>query len=452
MANLHTKVLEALPASIAEVASIDKDNLLVSYYDVDKAKTIQIKLGRLLTKQTSLTELEIKNLVEFQRRNLKGEVLMELTQDADEIVKYYTIHVAPDGGTSSSCMKNEDCVRVYSYDSNLFLATFYEGENTSEDNYVGRTLVRRDNMEFIRTYATEQKYHDNILLTLENAGYSKGNLVGIELAKEETSGGYVMPYLDWQGMCLEDEGDCFKVVSYSTSLKADSTNGVLKYGCTCEHCGTRMDEDDARYTEQEGDLCESCFDNNYIYFGDDMETYRLRDCTRVIGGDYDGQYVPDSLLSDYDYQEAEDESGYYHIDLLECCSGGLYLYTNCVELAEPDSEDYDYAPKDECTELEESETFGDYKAGWYIDEHYTEIMEDRETNYVWTPDGWALKDSCKELVEDYECCSWAHEDVAYYYDLPTNHLEGWYYETRYDELMAEFESQDNLFTFFNLAA
>jgi hypothetical protein len=380
MANLHTKVLEALPASIAEVASIDKDNLLVSYYDVDKAKTIQIKLGRLLTKQTTLTELEIKNLVEFQRRNLKGEVLMELTQDADEIVDYYTIHVAPEGGTSS-CMCHENCVRVYSYDSNLFLATFYDGEDTSEDNYVGRCLVRNDTMEYLRTYATEQTYHDNILLTLENLGYSEGDLVGIELAKEETSGGYVMPYLDWHGMCLEDEGDYFKVVSYNTSLKADSTNGVMKYGCTCGHCDEPIDENDCCYTDQEGSICQSCFDDNYTYFGDDYDTYRISDCTRVIGGGYDGQYVPDSLLSENSYYEPVNSSDCYYIDELTNYEGDWYLNENCVELAEKTDDGESYAPESECTELTESnleglEDWWEFKLGWYTDEHYADIMEE----------------------------------------------------------------------------
>jgi hypothetical protein len=454
MANLHTKVLEALPANLSvEIAntSIDKDNLLVSYYDVDKAKSIQIKLGRLLTKQTSLTELEIKNLVEFQRRNLKGEVLMELTQDAEDIVDYYTIHVAPDGG-SYSCMHNEDCVRVYSYDSNLFLATFYDGADTSLDNYVGRCLVRTDTMEFIRIYSTEQKYQDNILLTLENSGYSKGNLVGIELAKEETNGGYTMPYLDWNGMYLEDKGSYFEVVSYETSFKADSTNGVMKYGCTCGCCGEHINEDDARYTEQEGDVCTDCFNNNYVYFGDDMDVYSLSDCTRVTGGEYDGNYVPDNLLSENDYYEPVDSFGYYHLDELTSYNGDYYLKENCVKLAEETDEGKRSAPEQECTELTDSEAFGDYNAGWYIDERYNEIIKERDTNYVLTPDGWELESDCKELVESYNSYSWAHEDVAYYYDKPTNHLEGWYYETRYNDLMEEFETQSNLFTSFNIAA
>lgn len=450
MTNLHTKVLEALPASIAEVASIEQpDNLLVSYFDTEKNKHVKIKLGRLLTKQTTLSEKEIKNLVEFQRRNLKGEVLMELTQDEDEIVDYYTIHVAPIGG-SHSCMRDKDCVRVYAYDDNLFLATFYDGADTSLDNYIGRCLVRKDTMEFIRTYATEQHYHDNILLTLENAGYSEGDLVGIELAKEETYGGYVMPYLDWRGMCVEDQGSYFEVVSYETSLKAYSTNGVMKYSCTCGHCGEYVPQDEAYYTDQEGDVCPSCFEDNYIGF--DGEDYRISDCTRVRGGRYDGQYVPDDLLAENDYYEPVDSSDYYYIDELTNYNGDRYLSENCVELAEETDEGENYAPISECTELEESETFGDYKAGWYVDSRYSKLMEEREENYVWTPDGWALKEDCKELVEDFNGCSWAHKDVAYYYDLPTNHLEGWYYETRYDELMNEFESQDKLFTTFNIAA
>ena len=448
MANLHIKVLEVLPACIAEVASIEA-SLLVSYFDTEKNKKIQIKLGRLLTKQTSLNEKEIKNLVEFQRRNLKGEVLIEFTQDADGIVDYYMIQVAPDGGTSS-CMHTEDCVRVYAYDNNLFLATFYDGTDTSEDNYVGRCLVRNDTMEFIRIYSTEQKYQDNILLTLESAGYSLGDLVGIIIAKEETNGGYVMPYLDWRGMCLEDKGSYFEVVSYSTSLKADSTDGVMKIK-TCGCCGGYIDED-VRYTDQEGEVCGDCFDSNFIYFSDSDETYRISDCTEVRGGVYDGQLVPDNLLAEYGYYEPEDSSDYYHIDELTNYNGDFYLSENCVELAEETDDGESYAPESECTKLEESETFEDYKAGWYVDERYNDIMEERETNYVLTPDGWDLQDDCKELVEDFNGCSYAHEDVAYYYDKPTNHLEGWYYETRYDELMLEFDTQDSLFTSFNIAA
>lgn len=377
MAYLHNKIQETLP-SILQEATISEDTLLVTYWDFEKNKKISIKLGRLLTKQTSLSELEIKNLVEFQRRNLKGELLMELTQDADEIVDYYKIHVAPNQG-SHSCMCGEDCVRVYSFDESLFLATFYDGEDTSFDNYVGRCLVRTDCMEYIRIYATEQKYQDRIRLTLENSGYTGGgDLLGILLTKEETDEGFVMPFLDGGEQYVEDEGSYFKVVDYFTNLQANSTNGFMKFGCTCGHCGEAMAEDDAAYTEQEGDVCESCFDANYVRF--DCETYRISDCTRVIGGEHDDNYVPDSLLSENDYYEPEDSSDTYHRNLLEECAGGYYLSENCVKLAEI-TDGFDYAPEGKCTELTESnlgglEDWWEFKLGWYTDERYAGIMEE----------------------------------------------------------------------------
>ena len=88
MKTLHSKILELLPSSI-EDPIIEPETLIVSYHDTSKAKKVSIKLGRLLTKETSLPEKEIKALVEFQRRHLKGELLMKLTQDADEIVSIY---------------------------------------------------------------------------------------------------------------------------------------------------------------------------------------------------------------------------------------------------------------------------------------------------------------------------------------------------------------------------
>lgn len=377
MATLHERLIEILP--VLEEATINKENLLVTYFDAEKNKSISIKLGRLLTKQTSLTEKEVKDLVEFQRRNLKGELLMSLTQDADEIVEFYEIHVAPVGGTSS-CMKGEGCVRVYSYDSNLFLATFYDGELVDEDFYVGRTLVRKDKMEYIRTYATEQVYHDGILLTLENAGYGKGDLVGIKLAKEKTDGGFLMPYLDIGGKYLKDEDACFEVVSYSTSFNANSTDGLLRDGCTCGHCGEVVSEDEVCYTEQAGDVCISCFEDNYIYFED--EIYRISECTRVCGGEYDGCYVPDALLSENDYYEPEDSSETYHIDALTEFNGDWYLSENCVSLERETDEGASYAPKSECSELtlEDVKDLQDWELywtlGWYVDDQYQDIIEE----------------------------------------------------------------------------
>lgn len=377
MKTLHSKILELLPSSIEEPI-IEPETLIVSYHDTSKAKKISIKLGRLLTKKTSLSELEVKNLVEFQRRNLKGELLMKLTQDAEEIVNYYTIHVAPIGGTTS-CMYKEDCVRVYAYDPNLHLVTFYDGDEANEDTYVGRTLVRTDNLEYIRTYAVEPHYHDNILLTLENAGYSVGNLVGIELAKEHTSEGFLMPYLDMGGQYIKDCGSYFEVVNYHTNLRANQTNGIIQVGCYCGHCGSSVTEDESFYTEQAGGVCESCWEEYYTTF--EGETYLIGGCTKVIGGDYDGYYVPDDLLSAYDYYMPEDSSRYYHIDLLCSCSYGLYLFENCVELAEEDENGYNYAPKEDCTELEEYEVEAlegwedHFVLGWYTDERYKEIID-----------------------------------------------------------------------------
>ena len=247
MKTLHSKILELLPSSVKEPI-IEPETLLVSYHDTEKAKKVTIKLGRLLTKKTSLPEKDIKALVEFQRRNLKGELLMKLTQDADEIVSIYEYWVAPIGGTRS-CMYSETCVRVYAYDPNLHLASFYDGEEANEDTFVGRTLVRTDTMEYIRTYATTQKYHDNILLTLENAGYSQGDLVGIKLAKEENpyGSGYIMPYLDGDEQYLTDYESFFQVVSYPTNLLANRTNGTIEAGCCCARCEEFVAEEDSIY-------------------------------------------------------------------------------------------------------------------------------------------------------------------------------------------------------------
>jgi hypothetical protein len=377
MKTLHSKILELLPSSIEEPI-IEPDTLLVSYHDTEKAKKVTIKLGRLLTKKTSLSELEVKNLVEFQRRHLKGELLMKLTQDADEIVSIYEYWVAPNGGTKS-CMYRESCVRVYSYDPNLFLASFYDGEEANEDTFVGRTLVRTDSMEYIRTYATHSKYHDNILLTLENAGYSQGDLVGIKLGKEENpyGSGHLMPYLDGGEQYLTDYGSFFQVVGYPTSLVANTTNGIIEAGCRCARCEDFVPEEEVIYTEYDGDICENCYETYYVSF--EGEIYLRCACSEVIGGEYDRELVPDEMLSDLNYFIPDDASHYYHIDLLCSCSGGLYLAENCVELVEED-DGYNYALEADCTELEEFEVsalenWEDYFVlGWYTDERYKEII------------------------------------------------------------------------------
>lgn len=376
MKPLHSKILELLPETIAEPV-IEPETLLVSYTDSKTAKKVTLKLGRLLAKKTSLSLLEVKKLVEFQRRNLKRYLIMKLTQEADEIVSFYEYMVAPSGG-SGSCMYRKSCVRVYSYDPNLYLATFYDGDEADEYSYVGRTLVRTDTMEYIRTYATEQHYHDNILLTLDKAGYSEGSLIGIKLAREQTDEGFLMPYLDIGGQYVSDCGSYFEVVDYPTSYKANTTNGILLAGCSCGHCGSFVDEDETFWTDQEGGICGSCWEEYYTTF--EEEAYLVSDCTLVYGGDYNGQLVPNDLLSNFDYYLPEDDLDYCHISLLENCSNGLYLCENCVELAEEDA-GYEYAPKEDCTELEEFEVealedWEDYFVlGWYTDARHKEIVE-----------------------------------------------------------------------------
>ena len=373
--NLHQNLIDVLP--ILSEASICKETLLVSYYDTEKTRHVTIKLGRLLTKKTSLSEKEVKALVELQRRNLKGELLMSLTQDAAEIVDFYKIHVAPIGG-SSSCMKGEDCVRVYSYDENLFLATFYDGELVDEEFYVGRTLVRKDAMQYIRTYATEQAYHDNIILTLERAGYSEGDLVGIKLAKEKTGNGWVMPYLDSGGASVREHRDYFEVVAYDTSLRANSTNGVMTEGVTCCICGCVVDEDEVCYAD-EGDHCVDCFSNRYIYF--EGENYLRADCTRVYNGAYAGTLVPDELLAELDYHEVDSRDGYFHIDSLVTTDSGLQHQDDCVKLEEVTAEGSSYALEEDCEELtsEELRTCPYYTTGWYLADRYDEILEEIDT-------------------------------------------------------------------------
>lgn len=373
--NLHQNLIDVLP--ILSEASICKETLLVSYYDTEKGRHISTKLGRLLTKKTSLSEKEVKVLVELQRRNLKGELLMSLTQDADEIVDFYKIHVAPIGG-SSSCMKGEDCVRVYSYDENLFLATFYDGELADEEFYVGRTLVRKDTMEYIRTYATEQAYHDNIILTLERAGYYEGNLVGIMLAKEKTGNGWVMPYLDYYGKYVEEYTNYFEVVNYTTNLRADSTNGVMTAGVTCCNCGCVVDEDAVTYVD-EGDLCEDCFYARYVYF--DGENYLRADCTRVYEGAYAWELVPNELLTELDYHEVDSREGYFHIDSLVKTDSGLQYQGDCVRLEEVTAEGNSYALEEDCGELtaEERRSCPYFTTGWYLSNRYDEILEEIDT-------------------------------------------------------------------------
>jgi hypothetical protein len=285
---------------------------------------------------------------------------------------------------------------------------------------------------------------------LEKAGYSKGSLEGIKLAKiEQKDGTYLMPYLDGGVNNLVEYSNYFEVTDCSTHLVGNSTSGTLVTEiCPC--CGEYLNRVNTFYiNDLDRNICEYCFNDNYISW--DCEYYNIEACTRVNGGVFDGMLIPNDLLADNNYVELEEENTYWHIDCVVETYFGVYLEEDCVRLEEEHQGD-SYAPEWACTRLEDYDSFGDYQPGWYVTSRYEEILEEREEKYVETPTGWGLKENCIELVEAFKGFTWAHEDVAYYYDKPTNHAKGWYYEERYNEVMEEFELQSNLFTYLNIAA
>jgi hypothetical protein len=83
------------------------------------------------------------------------------------------------------------------------------------------------------------------------------------LAIRDRNDRLVGPYIDGD-ICGDLVGN-FIELSSRGEYHFESTDGTIEQGCSCEHCGYGMDQDDTYHTDDGETLCESCFNETYVY-------------------------------------------------------------------------------------------------------------------------------------------------------------------------------------------
>jgi hypothetical protein len=83
------------------------------------------------------------------------------------------------------------------------------------------------------------------------------------LAIRDRNDRLVGPYID--GDISGDLVGNFIELSSRGEYSFESTDGTVDQGCSCEHCGYGMDPDDTYSTDEGESLCESCFNEAYVY-------------------------------------------------------------------------------------------------------------------------------------------------------------------------------------------
>jgi hypothetical protein len=98
------------------------------------------------------------------------------------------------------------------------------------------------------------------------------------LAIRDRNDRLVGPYIDG---CISGDlvGD-FIELSSRGEFHFESTDGTIEQGCSCEHCGYGMDPDDTYFTDDGETLCETCFNEAYVYL-EDGDVVRAEDATQA---------------------------------------------------------------------------------------------------------------------------------------------------------------------------
>lgn len=241
---------------------------MVSYYASPKhrlqGRVTITKPGRYLKRFFGdlLTPEQIEeHAVEWDNRFKPLPVVF--TADPDEIAQVYEF-----GPTS--CMKGGDqdfegpChpARVYGNSPDVALAYIGPPEGA-----YGRAVVWPEKKIWMRAYGDTKRLEAGLVAL----GYREGTHREWEDARlsriEGPDGRFVMPYLDRCGY-VRDGGNYLTMSRDSDDIGATNTNGLSDCSVpqhTCDMCGDRMDEEDAYYLEDEGEICPHCLHSEFSF-------------------------------------------------------------------------------------------------------------------------------------------------------------------------------------------
>jgi hypothetical protein len=165
---------------------------------------------------------------------------------------------------------------------------------------------------------------------------------GTKLYTEETRhGDYLAPYIDGDrhhaDLGLTADGVRYWRITGDGEYELRETNGIAgdNERCTCEHCGSRVSEDDLRSTGVDGDysVCESCIDSDFTWV-ENANRYggayiNNDEVVTTVEGDAivpNTRGAEDYMSLDYGCHEGE----WTHIDNTVCDIDGNYWHEDDV--------------------------------------------------------------------------------------------------------------------------
>jgi hypothetical protein len=263
------------------------------------------------------------------------------------------------------------------------------------DIVLGRALVNKDAMQFVRSFKQHEtdpngySYSDEKLESwLKDQGYSHDSAWndGLKLKRvaHPQRGEFMAPYIDGGTNKVDDRGTHL-VIDCDGNFVCDNTDGTVSeedQGTLvgeCQVCGENVYEEDDSYRVlgrhgAEGCLCERHESRCTEVLGDNRRggevSYYVRDGNAVeIDGEwYDSNNLPDCIVTDADGEPRHEDS------VVKCA-------------------DDEYRDEEDCVRINDE---------WYAEDS-DDIVECRDTEYRLKTDCW----------EDYENNEWYSNDTAY---------------------------------------
>jgi len=262
-----------------------------------------------------------------------------------------------------SCMMGEGCVHVYAHDKSVLrLAYLHRG-----DEILGRAIVREDKMEYVRVYpnpdSTENtRYQTQLRVKLEEAGYTHGSLEGCLLDVEENDDGYTMPYLDYGAGSAQSvefvQNACYFRVCTCGGYPATRTDGTVQTEerITCDSCGDSYCEEDITRVYSEAHICSGCLESYVEVVVSRRGTMDWVPRDDAVLCSSDDTWYSERVLAEYDIELCVETDEYYKQEDMHCTSRGWVQKAYCLVLDKPDSEDNEYAHRDDTVETHDGRT------------------------------------------------------------------------------------------------
>lgn len=335
-----------------------------------------------------------------------------------------------------SCMtKVPQCARVYAYDDTLDAVYVTDTGQTLDENptvvIIGRTIIRKDKMKYIRLYQTDYKIEEYMKEYLRVQGYEcDRDMGGAKLAKIPYQGSdnkFVFPYIDGGPQGISDQGSYFMVEEDSRTYDdddddheegiafyADNPSGYVMCSHPCKHCGAmiRANDDDNDYT-------------GYVTTNDSGELVYMEACNRceVMQGSR-LTYVGSGI---YANDENNDRQFAYYVDTskVECT---VYMDRWCdvqtVRVGK-ESPSHGYV-QITCPNSLKHNNWGE-KCTLYVSASYARKL----ANGHWTHKEWAFNPLLTDqhtTQEELDKCWFSKHDRVMYDRLMSGRYSGGYYE------------------------